>query len=312
MTSPGSQAEADHTNTEKKSMSEQDISIFAEISNQYDHLTNAEKKIADYVLSNKGAIQYLSISELAYECHVGDATVSRFCKRLKLQGYNSFKIAIAKSSAHHEALVAASAEDGSQAKGPAVEDSVISVAKSLYGTYTEALNQTMNCLRPDEIRKAVDLLESAGRVYCMGQGGSMIMAQEAAHLMSTISGKFFAVQDSHVQTSTAAIMTPRDVVLFYSYSGSVKDSVDLIKLARSQGAKVILITRFLRSPGARIADIVLQCGSNEQPLQLSSVNAKFAQLFVTDILYQELCIRDPGGTCANQEKIAEALAAKHL
>ncbi len=238
-------------------MSDQNTSIFAEISNQYEHLTNSEKKIADYVLSNKGSVQYLSISELAYECRVGDATVSRFCKRLKLQGYNSFKIAVAKSSAHHEALVAASAKDGSPARESADEDSVISLAKSLYGTYTEALNQTMNYIRPGEIKKATDLLESAERVYCMGQGGSMILAQEAAHLMSTISGKFFAVQDSHVQTSAAAIMTPRDVVLFYSYSGTVKDSVDLIKLARSQGAKVILITRFLRSPGARISDLFL-------------------------------------------------------
>ena len=73
--------------------------IFAHISNGYYHFTAAEKKVADYVLSHKTAVQYMSISELAEECGVAEATVSRFCRRLKLRGYNAFKLALAKATA---------------------------------------------------------------------------------------------------------------------------------------------------------------------------------------------------------------------
>ena len=59
----------------------------------------------------------------------------------------------------------------------------------------------------DTFRKAaVDLLEVARCVCCMGQGGSMLIAAEAAHLFSSVSEKFFAVSDSHLQMMRAATM----------------------------------------------------------------------------------------------------------
>ena len=71
--------------------------VFANISNSYFHLTVSEKKVADYVLAHKTDVQFMSISELAYESGVAEATISRFCRRLKLKGYNAFKLAVAKA-----------------------------------------------------------------------------------------------------------------------------------------------------------------------------------------------------------------------
>ena len=42
----------------------------------------------------------MSISELAEECGVAEATISRFCKRLGYKGYNAFKLAVANSTAN--------------------------------------------------------------------------------------------------------------------------------------------------------------------------------------------------------------------
>lgn len=50
--------------------------IFETISSQYFQLTNSEKKVADYVLRHRIDVQYMSISELAEECTVADATIS--------------------------------------------------------------------------------------------------------------------------------------------------------------------------------------------------------------------------------------------
>ena len=59
------------------------------------------------------------------------------------------------------------------------------------------------------------------------------------------------------------------------------------------GIKVILVSRFPKSPGGQLADLVLQCGSNEGPLQVGSVSARMAQLFVLDLLFTEVCDLDP-------------------
>ena len=73
--------------------------VFAKINNEYYQLTTSEKKVADYVVMHQQKTQFMSISELAEECGVAEATISRFCRRLDYKGYNAFKLAIANSTA---------------------------------------------------------------------------------------------------------------------------------------------------------------------------------------------------------------------
>ena len=278
--------------------------VFETISQKYYDLTASEKKTADYLMAHQEESQYMSIAELAEESGVAEATISRFCRRLGYKGYNAFKLAIANSTAflRQETLSAPDA-DG---------DSLEELSQKLYAVDSAALTQTMELMDYEAIRRAADALESAERVCCMGQGGSMLIAEEAAHLFSTASVKFFAVSDSHMQMIRAANMGERDAVLFFSYSGATRDMMETLQVARERGACIILVTRFAKSPGGALADVVLRCGANESPLQLGSVAAKVAQLMLLDVLFAEYCRRAPEHFEANRERIAAALADKHL
>ncbi len=278
--------------------------VFDTISHAYYELTAAERKTADYVMKNQEKSQYLSIGELAEESGVAEATVSRFCRRLGYKGYNAFKLAIANAGAaqHPRQML----------QGQEPLDDLKSLANALYTIDSDAMLQTINSLRPEEMEKAVDILDGARKVLCMGQGGSMILASEAAHLFSICEGKYIPVTDSHMQVIASSTLTPEDAVLFFSYSGATRDMMETLSVVRQQGAKVILITRFARSPGAHLADAVLQCGSNESPLQHGSVPARIAQLFLLDILFSMTCQRHPERSRETAKRVAEALADKHL
>ena len=115
-----------------------------------------------------------------------------------------------------------------------------------------------------------------------------------------------------MQIIAAATLTEADAVLYFSYSGATRDMMETLTVARERDAGIILITRFSKSPGGGLADVVLQCGAKESPLQLGSVAAKVAQLFLLDVLFAEFCQRDPNGSEARKERIAAALADKHL
>ena len=279
--------------------------VFETISQSYYELTTAERKAADYVMKNRDKTQYLSIGELAEESGVAEATVSRFCRRLGYKGYNAFKLAIANAGASLRS---------SQASAQPVEegDDVPALARKLYAAENEALLQTLSLLKPEAIDQAVEILRGARRVLCMGQGGSMVLASEAAHLFSICDGKFVPVSDSHMQVIASATLSQEDAVLFFSYSGATRDMMETLNVVRNQGAKILLITRFPRSPGAALADVVLQCGSNESPLQHGSVPARIAQLFLLDILFRRLCLLDQERYSQNRQIIASALADKHL
>lgn len=271
-------------------------SVFDAISNQYFQLTNAEKRVADYVLGHRRHAHRKSISELAEACGVADATVSRFCRRLGFGGYNAFKLELASGGENAEPAPS----DCPGAYQKVLDDAVL------------ALRQTAGLLSRESVERAVEMMERAGRVVCVGQGSSMIMAEEAWSLFSTLSPKFIFVPDPHLQINTVAMMEPEDAVLFFSYSGSTRDFQDIVEVARSRKVHVILVTRFVNSPGARLADVVLQCGANEIPLQAGSATARIAQLFVLEVLFRALYDKNKSQAEIYRERIAESVTKKHL
>jgi len=281
-------------------------SVFDKISAAYYELTSAEKKTADFIMANQGRSEYLSIAELAEYCGVAEATISRFCRRLGYKGFNAFRLALANASFTQT-------PEAGLLSGPIEStDSFEQMCGKLYTADQEAMRQTLELVDAKTISRAVDLLHAAGRVVCMGQGGSMLMAQDASHLFSTVSGKFSAVLDSHLQIIATVNMQENDVILFFSFSGATKDLIDTMQAAKSRGVKTLLVTRFLKSPGAQLADLVLPCGANESPLQLGSVPAKIAQLFLLDVLFSEFCRRDLESCRESRERLAAALENKHL
>jgi len=279
--------------------------VFERISNAYYELTEAERKVADYVVIHQHDTQLMSISELSEACGVAEATVSRFCRRLNYSGYTAFKLAVAN-------LDAGRREGGYLSGAVSSEDSIPDVAQKCFSAENDALAQTMSLIRPEDVQAAAQILIRARRVYCMGQGGSAIMALEAAHLFSTILPGFQAVLDSHLQTIAAANMGPEDAVLFFSYSGSTREVVELLPLVKERGAKILLVSRFPKSPAAAYADVCLQSGANELPLQHGSIPARVAQLFLLDVLFAEIYRGDEERCRAYKERVAAALSKKHI
>lgn len=286
-------------------MSKEQPSIFVFIVSEYYLFTASEKKLADYILSAQDSIPRMTISELAAACEVADATVTRFCRRLGYKGYPDFKMALVNAVAGH-------VDDNPLSGEITPEDPLDAIAQKLLSANSLAMGQTLEVLSVDAIAAAAKLLLEATCVLCMGQGGSMLIASEAAHLFSTTSNKFHPVSDSHMQIMAAAMMEPTDVIFFFSYSGSTLAMLDTLRTAKERGGKVILVTRFPKSPGAQLADIVLQCGANENPLQSGSVPARIAQLYLMDILFSEYSRKNMDITRERRARIAKALAAKHV
>lgn len=284
-------------------MEDQELSILERIHASYYQLTTAERKVADYVLAQHSQVQFMSITQLADECGTAEATISRFCRSLKLKGFNAFKIELAR---HSVARAISSPAENPAPDTP--EGRSLEVGRLSH----EAVKQTIDLVQPNQVLCAVEMLEKAEHVICMGSGGSMIMASECAHLFSTITGKFYAVSDSHMQMSAAATIDPKDVIIIFSYSGATTSGLQVMELAKSRGVKTILVTRFNKSPAANLADVVLRCGSNEGPFQFGSVPAKVAQLIVMDVIFQEYYHRNQEQCEDYIQRIAAALSGMHI
>lgn len=289
--------------------------VMETINKSYSHLAKSERRIADFVYGNPMEVQYMSITTFAEQCKVADATIFRFCKSLGLGGYNEFKLALAKSTSYME--VEASSNMGGQEDFPVYgkvnpADSFADMCQKLYAAEVSAIAQTRQMLNEQLVQRAAELLHGARRVYCMGQGSSLVMAMEAWSRFVTVSPNFFCVEDAHLQAVTTSLLGAEDVILFFSYSGATKEMPDILPSAKERGVNVILVTHYTKSPAARYADAILQVGSNEGPHQQGSVAAKVAQLFAIDVLFNQYWRLAPDICKQNNEITSAATAAKML
>lgn len=256
-------------------------SILETITEQYPSFTRSEKKLANYILAHPNESQYLSIRSLAENSEVSESTITRFCYTLGLEGYNSLKLALAKSG---QILPSPDAPE-SLKRISSSDDGLKEMIEDLYNSYITAFKETVEQFNPDSFNKAVDLLSAARRVYCFGSGGSMVMAMEAWARFSVCSSAFIHIADSHMQVIAISTASKEDVILYFSYSGATKDFQDVARISKERGIPIILITHFKNSSAAQAASVTLLCGYNESPLQLGCVPAKMGQLLLIDCLY---------------------------
>lgn len=271
------------------------------LAEKQDSLTKSGMIIADYLIKHPEEAQYLSISSLAKKCSMAEATIYRFCKQLGFEGYNEMKISLAQANA-------SPAASSSYSLDPSMSTS--SLCDTVYAYFQSAITNTMNVLDAHAVDEAALLLQRATSVYCLGQGGSMVLANDIWIRFATISNKFRNCGDSHTQLIAASLMGPGDVILFVSYSGATHDMMDTLSVAKKAGAKIILITHYPDAPGTALADVVLICGAIETPLDGGSIPVKVAELFVAETLVMRYLLDNRELAKIARDKTSAAMALK--
>lgn len=79
----------------------------------------------------------------------------------------------------------------------------------------------------------------AERIRFFGVGASLITAMEGQNKFQRIMNKAECSIDSHFQSMTASLMSGEEVAIVISYSGQIKDSIDVAKKAKEAGALAI-------------------------------------------------------------------------
>ena len=274
------------------------------IEETYHSLTKAEKKVADFVLRNPRPVLFMSITDLADACQVGETSVYRFCRSMNMQGYQEFKMQL--SLGMTETPEKENPPESNQMLG----DTLKETAEKIMQSHLSALRETYCLLRQEDLEVFLERIEKAKRVFFFGIGDSLLIAQEACHKFASITGKAYCITDPHRQAIAASSMTQEDFAVMISYSGATKDNICTAKTAKQEGASVGCITRFKKSPLTAYSDVTLLCGAAEGPMDGGSVSAKVSQLYLIDLLYQEYYTRHYE-ECRNiREKASRAVVEK--
>lgn len=280
--------------------------INAYINSVYKSLTKSEKKVADVVLRDPDNAIYSSISDFADESGVGDATVLRFCRKIGFKSYQAFKLALAQelSNQSSETINALNIE-------LKADDTLEEVMRKTLNINICALNETLSLLDVNAVKKAVESIISSRKIHFYGVGVSVITAQDVVSKLVRIGLDASAFTDIHMQMMQASLLTKDDVAVGISFSGSTKDTIEVLNTAKKAGAKIISITRHARSPITKISDIVLLHGSKEGPLQGGALSTKMSQLMVIDVIYNAVFMK-MGEIAVKNKKITSSAVLEKL
>jgi DNA-binding MurR/RpiR family transcriptional regulator len=254
-----------------------------------------ERKVADFVLGHPYEAVGRPITGLADAAGVGNTTVSRFCRRLGMNGYRQFKIELAKETGSPQNLIYTELAPG---------ETLASVAQKVFATNMQALHDTQKVLDMEALERVVAAILSARRVDIYATGGAGIAARELHFKCMQLGINANAFLDSQMQVMSAASLTREDMGIGISHSGMQRHVAEALKLAGSGGATTVALTSFSATPVANAADIVLYTASLAADVAYDSPSVRNAQLAVVDVLYEALLMQ---GQESAQEKMARVV-----
>lgn len=264
-------------------------------------LKPAERAVADFVLGRPDQVMHMSVSEAARDIGVGEATVIRFCRTLGYRGYQEFKLRLAQDLVAPVEFIH---------ENIAFNDTPGDLAQKVFQTNLRAVESTGKALDAEMVALAAKALVGARRIDIYGVGYSSLTALDAKLKFRRLGLAADAHGDAHLQAMGAALLVPGDAAIGISHSGSTKDVVESLLLARRSGATTIAITNFSPSPVTRAADVVLLTDSPESPFGGEVLTSRIAQLCVIDVLSVMVAITLGERSLALIEKTSQAVKNK--
>ncbi|MDU8037772.1 MAG: MurR/RpiR family transcriptional regulator, partial [Streptococcus sp.] len=245
-------------------------------------VTKSDKILIEYIKNNIEDVFYKPISQIAKESNIGEATITRFSKKMGFSGLQDFKVTLAQeisSLSKNRNIINSNIENN---------EPVIDTAKKLLATNISTLESTVDIINGSEIHKSAQLIINAKRIYFIGIGYSGIIAQDSNYKFMRIGLNCLSFDSSHTMIMMASIMQKGDLVIAISHSGETEEIIKTVEMAKQNEVDIISITKKKESSLKSTSDIHLEYISEETLLETGSISSKLAQIFLIDLIYTQV------------------------
>ena len=257
------------------------MSILKQLEEPNFKATKSDRVLIEYIKENIEDVVYKPISQISKESGIGEATITRFSKKMGYSGLHDFKVTLSReiSGLKNRNIINKSIEN---------DEGVMESARKLFDSNIRILENTFNIIDGNDIEKATDMIINAKKVFFIGIGYSGMTAEDSNYKFSRIGFNCMSLDSSHDMIMMAALMDEDDVVVAISHSGETDETVKAVSIAKANGARVISVTEDKSSRLRDVSDVSLRYFSGESILETGSISSKLAQFFVIDLVYTQV------------------------
>lgn len=253
-------------------------SLLTRIEQNLNRLSEAEKKIGEYILAHPELVPNMTTKDLSKNSSVSESTIVRFCKSIGIGSFTSFKLELVKDLT----LNGMNLTDFGILQN---KDEPYDLFQKVTYVNKAAIEAIPASLDRKEFERAVEVLNKTDQLVFYGVGGSATASIDAYYKFTKLGYKCTTSHDFHFLLSAIPYLTEQSIFFAISMSGKTKDVLELSRFAKSQGATVIAITNIDKSPLYKEADIKLCTPVVEHDTRIGSIPSRMTQLTIIDALY---------------------------
>ncbi|MEG0732139.1 MurR/RpiR family transcriptional regulator [Vagococcus sp.] len=247
-------------------------------------LSNAEKKLASWIMDNPQEVISMNVTHLAKEANSSPATIVRLCYSLGLDGFTDLKLQLSKNLPQikenlHTDIVK--------------DEEIHQIKKKLKFNLNNSFEETYNLLDDEALNKAVTFIEANTNIFTFGIGASGLVSEDLHQKFTRIGRNIFFSKDSHLMATSLVSNSSSATFIAISNSGEKQEVIHLARIAKNQNIPVIVITSSPDSSLAILADaLLITSRASEAPIRSSATNSMMVQLFTADIIFSMYASRN--------------------
>lgn len=234
------------------------------IHQRFEEMSKSYQKIAIYLTQNPNDVAVRSVNGIAEQCGIHASSFVRFAQALGYKGFKDLQLVFQKRLS--------TAAPGFEARKRALEDEL--GAKSDRGAQgflrdlvvrdIASLQDLMELIAPEDIARAVAMMEKADTIYLMGQLRSAPVVELLRYVL-TMLGKRVALLDpgGGLATHMARALRPTDLLFAVSFRFYATEVVNVVEEAAARGIPIVAISDSTLSPLAKSADVLFAVPEHE-------------------------------------------------
>lgn len=206
--------------------------VIAKILSNQPNFTLSENEIANFVLDNPDFVIGSTITSLAREVGVSEASINRFCKKIGNKGFNDFKIALVQETYYQSMKLN---KDTRGRNG---------IIESMMHDYNDLILNVSALISEEELFKSSSLVKRANTVHIFCLMNTQSVALDFKLKLNMIGLR----ADVHPSSLSIKLCTSNiekeDLVFIISPSIDIHDLSACMRICSDKGVHVITITAY--------------------------------------------------------------------
>lgn len=239
--------------------------VYQKVAEKMPSMSKAQEKIAKYILSHPNSIPFLTVEKLASLSGVSIATVTRFVTFLGYKGYPEFL-------KETQETIKEQVKSSERLKMKDLQE--CDDSRKICEVFEDDMNNikyTMEELNIFELKKAVNLLVNAKRIYLVARRSAASLAVFFKYYLEIMFNNVILIENIEQIPKHINRGTGEDVIIGISFDKYAKSAVEIFTHLKNRGASTIAITDNMLSPLVPYADVTLKAAGGS-----SSFNGSFA------------------------------------